>query len=101
MTDPAVSVQTLKSRLAAVRSRTRWMLIVAGVCALVCAAVAVAISAGLLDYLVRLPSWFRTAMLVGGIGALVVGVRRWILPGWIFSPSLTEVALRLERSAAP
>lgn len=94
----AAGVGALRSRLAAVRGRARWMLIVAGVGVLVCAALAAALSAGLLDYLVRLPSWFRMVMLIGGVGAAVVGVRKWVLPGWRFSPSLTEVALRLEKS---
>ncbi len=94
------SIGPVRTRLLSLRARARWMLIVAGVSVLICAAIAAALSAGLLDYIVRLPSWMRTFMLLAGVVALVVGVRRWVMPGVRFNPALTEVALRVEQSDA-
>jgi hypothetical protein len=74
------------------------MLIVSGVCILACAALAAVLASGLLDYIVRLPSWFRVALLLAGLAAAAIGVRRWIVPATRFKPNLTEVALRIERS---
>lgn len=91
-------IQPVRSRLIALRARARWMLIVSAGSVLLCAAIAAALSAGLLDYVVRLPSWFRVLMLAGGIGAAVVAIRKWVLPAIGFRPPLTEVALRIENS---
>jgi len=74
------------------------MLVVAGVSVLACAALAVVLSLGLLDYIVRLPASMRMVLLAGGVAAAVVGVRKWIVPATRFRPNLTEVALRVERS---
>src|SRR5262249_26769579 len=61
-------------------------------------AIATALSWGLLDYLVRLPGWLRGAALAMGVVALLLGLRRWGSPVFGFPPSLTEGALRVERS---
>lgn len=99
MTDPRVNdVNALKARLSAIRARARCMLIVAGLCVLVCAGLAAVLSAGLLDYVVRLPMSMRIVFWLAGVAGLVIGVRKWILPGLGFKPELTEVALRLERT---
>ncbi|MBX3377059.1 MAG: hypothetical protein KF678_08655 [Phycisphaeraceae bacterium] len=92
------NIQPVRQRLAAIRARARWMLLVVGASALICAALAAVLSAGLLDYVVRLPSWLRTVLLLVGLGFLVYGFRRSLLPATRFRPSLTEVALRIEAS---
>jgi hypothetical protein len=57
----------------------------------------VALLAGL-DYLLRLPQGLRAILWVIGAGVFVLGVRRLLLPAVRFKPSLTEIALRVERS---
>ena len=42
--------------------------------------------------------FFRLLVLLGGIGALVWSVREHLLPAIGFKPSLTDIALRIERS---
>ncbi|MEM8757207.1 MAG: hypothetical protein AAGF47_05435 [Planctomycetota bacterium] len=63
------------------------------------AAVTIALlAAGLLDYLLRLPSWLRMIALLIGIGFLLAGVVRRLLPAVRLAPPLTSVAMRLERA---
>lgn len=51
----------------------------------------------LLDYLLRFPSWIRWFHLVVGIGATFFLLFRLAYPALRFRPSLTSLALRLER----
>jgi len=52
---------------------------------------------GMLDFLLRFPAWMRTAHLVLGAALLVFIVWRYIRPAWVFRPSLTSIAMRIER----
>jgi hypothetical protein len=52
----------------------------------------------LLDFFVRLPSGFRLVLLVGGLLALAMAVARYLGAAIGFRPTLTQVALRVERS---
>lgn len=64
------------------------------------AAVCIALlAAGLTDYLLRLPAWLRTVLLAGGIAAMGSAALHRLVPAWRLRPSLTTLALRVERSA--
>lgn len=85
-------------RLARARSRARLSLMFSALTWLVCGAIAYLIVAGALDYTLRMPDWMRGGALIVALTALAVAARRWLLPAWTFRPSLTEVALRVERT---
>lgn len=53
---------------------------------------------GFADYLLRLPSAIRIGFLAVASLALVMALKRLVPPAWRFRPTLTELALRLERS---
>lgn len=50
------------------------------------------------DYLFRFPSGLRWLVWVAGVCAIIEIGRRYMLPAMRFRPSLTELALRLERA---
>jgi hypothetical protein len=50
------------------------------------------------DYLLRLPAWMRLALLGCGLFGLIAAIRAWVWHAWKFRPSLTEIALRIERT---
>jgi len=52
---------------------------------------------GLLDYIIRAPSWMRIATLIAGLVTLVWLIRRWVVPALRFAPPLSSIALRLEK----
>lgn len=66
----------------------------ASVAGWVIAAVAAAIIA---DYLLRFPSALRLTLLVGGVAALGYSLVAYLWPAIRFQPSLTQLALRVER----
>ena len=53
---------------------------------------------GLADFVLRLPAWLRALILIAGIVALFVGIRRRLLPALRLRPKLSTLALRVERS---
>jgi hypothetical protein len=55
---------------------------------------------GLFDYLFRLPLALRYFFWFAGIACAVWGVRTFVLPALRFAPTLSEIALRLERWGA-
>lgn len=55
-------------------------------------------AAALIDYLFRLPTEFRMAAWALGLVALGLSVVKHVWPAFRFSPSLTEIALRVERT---
>lgn len=52
---------------------------------------------GVLDYFLRAPSWLRSLGLIGAAGTFGYALWVWLVPAWRFKPSLTEIALRVER----
>lgn len=74
------------------------MLIIVGAASLAAAVIGAVIFAGAADYLLRTPAWLRTLLWFVGIGAILVAIRRRVVPAVRFRPSLTDVALRIERS---
>jgi hypothetical protein len=96
---PGVSrVEPVEAHLRALRSRARWLLVGAASAMIVAALIGAAVSLGTIDYILRLPAWFRAALWLAGAGGLVYELWRHVLPALAFRPSLTDVALRLERS---
>ncbi len=87
----------LRDALVGLRSRAKRVLLVrAG--SMVSAAVLVGLLAGvLLDFLLRLPSGARWVLLIGGLVGVAWMLRAWVLRAALFAPSLTAVALRVER----
>lgn len=81
--------KTARSLLVA--QRTGW--IVAG-------AIIAVIVGGFADYFLRAPMQLRLLGLMGAIGVLAWCVVKLLLPAMRFKPSLTEIALRVERSGA-
>lgn len=84
--------------LRAVRSRARALLITQRVGVVLSWVVGLVVAAVLADLILRTPDWFRIATWGVGMGALGLAVWRRVVPAARFSPSLTEVALRIERS---
>lgn len=81
--------KTARSLLVA--QRTGW--VVAG-------AIVAMIVGGFADYFLRAPMQLRLLGLLGAIGVLAWCVMKLLLPAMRFKPSLTEIALRVERSGA-
>jgi hypothetical protein len=94
------SVAPIVEELRRVRGRARALLLVGALASILAGVVAAVLVVGVVDYLVRLPAWLRVVVWI--VGAVGVGVAMWRLvgPAAAFRPSLTEVALRLERSEA-
>jgi hypothetical protein len=96
----ATPIGSVAQTLTRVR-RTAWAMLVmqhAGrVLAVLLGAVVVA---GVLDYFLRTPTWFRAGAWAGGVALLAWALWRTVRPAVGFHPGLTEVALRIERSDA-
>lgn len=87
-----------EAHLRRVRSRARGLLLARGVGLVVGLFVLGMALVAVADYGLRTPGWLRGVVLAVGVAAALWGVWRLIIPAWRFRPSLTEVALRLERS---
>ncbi|MDX1564564.1 MAG: hypothetical protein R3236_04110, partial [Phycisphaeraceae bacterium] len=74
------------------------LLVLMHVAAWVAGLISVAMAAGLVDYLLRLPAWMRLLGLIIGAGAAVVSVAIRINQAWSIWPKLTTLALRLEKT---
>lgn len=84
--------------LAGVRSRARLLLLAHGLGVFIAIILGGLFLLGSLDYAIRTPGLFRAVVLLGILAlAAYFGARR-LIPAWKFRPSLTEVALRLERT---
>lgn len=84
--------------LEGVRTRARWMLIAQQVALLLALSIGVVALLVMLDYTLRTPGWMRGLLWVLGAIGLSVLVRRRLWPSLRFAPTLTEIALRLERT---
>lgn len=81
------------------RHRLRFIGTMEVVLAGLAATLVVVLGLGLLDYVLRLPSWLRLLVMLLGLAALGLGVWTRLRPALRFKPSLTSLALRVERSA--
>lgn len=84
--------------LSAVRSTARRLLTARALAWLLAAVACAAFVIGTLDYFLRTPTAFRVVLWVLGVGGVAWLVRRWVWPALGFRPSLTEIALRVERT---
>jgi hypothetical protein len=94
----SMAVAPIVATLSRLRARARVLLLVASLASILAVAIAAALSVGILDYLLRTPMWMRLGVLLAGAAALGVAVYRFMVPALGFNPTLTEVALRVERS---
>lgn len=91
----------IEAALAAVRRRARVLLILKSGAWIIAAALAGLFVGGVLDYFLRAPMGLRLAGLLSASIVLIGAIVRLVLPATRFNPSLTEVALRIERSDQP
>ncbi len=84
--------------LARIRGFSRAFLIASAVSLLSGAVLAAVAGLGLADFALRTPAAIRLALLALGLVALTWAVVRVLMPAFRFRPSLTEIALRVERS---
>lgn len=81
--------------------RAAWaMLVVQSLARILAVFVGVVVVLAALDYFLRTPTWLRAGVWAGGVGAASWAVWTLVLPALRFRPSLTEVALRVERTPA-
>lgn len=80
------------------RRSARLMLMVRGVAWIAAGTLAMALLAGVIDFVVRWPRELRVFLWTVTLFAIVVAAWRVLRAAVRFAPSLTEVALRLERS---
>lgn len=88
------------AQLRLLRARAVALLVVASIGSFLAGGIAVSLTAGVLDFILRTPAWFRVGIWLIGLSGAVWAARRWLVPLVQFRPSLTEVALRVERSEA-
>lgn len=87
-----------KSSLIRLRAGLRRVAVLEVVTAGVGIALALLLAEGLIDYLLRLPAWLRGALLVVGVAALILGIRKHLMPAIRLRPKLSTLALRVEKS---
>lgn len=96
---PGSSVAELEAYLRALRSRARMLLVIrSGAMWLACAGAAL-LFGGAIDYVLRSPTPIRVVGLAVAVAVGVWAVVRSVWPALRFRPSLSELALRLERRA--
>jgi hypothetical protein len=93
-------VARLVGLLAGLRRVARVQLVVQRAGVILAALFAGALVVGVLDYVLRLPMPLRLVLWAGGLGTALWWAWRRVVPAARFSPSLTEVALRIEQSEA-
>lgn len=91
------SMRGIRRSLRRVRERARAVLTLRATARILVLSLALMIVFGVIDFAVRLPAGFRTATLLLTLGVVGVWFARELLPALRFRPSLTQIALRLER----
>jgi len=97
---PAIERDAMAPVRAALRSivrRARALLVAERLLVALAALAGVALVVGALDFFLRLPQPLRLIHWLIGAGALGLALARWIWPAACFNPSLTSVALRVEK----
>ncbi len=90
-------MQPVIDQLSTVRSRVRFLLILMRCSAWLSAIIAVAITAGFVDYFLRLPAWLRLILAVAGAGYALYWAFKKIGRAVRIAPALTSLALRVEK----
>ncbi len=91
-------IQRVRAKLERLRAAARSLLVTERLAWLAAGAFAALMLGAMLDFLLRSPDWLRLIGLVAAVFVIAAVFIRRILPAIRFRPSLTEVALRLERS---
>lgn len=99
-TDAQTQRSPARAWLSTLRAAARGMLVTQRLGWVAAWTLAVLLVAGAADYVLRTPMALRMALWVIGVAVLVGLLRRVVWPAVRFRPSLTEVALRIERSEA-
>lgn len=92
-------MREIVDQLHRLRSRSRLLLVVQRGSALFATALMAMLILACVDYALRFPGAFRLLLLLGGMVALAWWFGRMLLPALGFHPSLTDLALRIERTA--
>lgn len=79
------------------RGRARALLLAQRVSLIAACIVGASVVLGLLDLMLRTPGWMRGLLWLCGIAAIAWGFVRLVRPALRFNPTLTDVALRVER----
>ncbi|MFG0257931.1 MAG: hypothetical protein ACF8GE_08535 [Phycisphaerales bacterium JB043] len=91
------SIHEVKRSLRHLRSRARLVLSSQRIMSVASIVLASVLFFAVIDYAIRLPPAIRAFNLVVGVCATAYVVTRWIAPAMRFKPSLSSVALRMER----
>lgn len=91
------SARRLLTRLARIRREARLLLVSRRVGWMLAGVLGGLALVALLDYAIRFPQWVRYAALFGAIAAAGLMIVRLVWPALVMHPSLTDLALRLER----
>jgi len=86
------------SHLQRIKSRGRGMLILQRSSVMLAWTLGVLVAVILLDFALRLPDAFRLVLLLGGVAAIGYAVIFYLRAAISFSPSLTQMALRVEQA---
>jgi hypothetical protein len=87
----------LEAQLRSVRAQARAQLILTRIALLVAAIAGATLLVGLADFVLRFPAALRGIFWLLGVTTLAAAIWRLLLPAARFNPSLTEIALRMER----
>ncbi|MCI0350754.1 MAG: hypothetical protein L0Z53_15120, partial [Acidobacteriales bacterium] len=90
-------MQEVISELQRLRQRSRVMLVLQRASLILACVLGAIIALIAFDFVLRLPSAFRLVLLLGGAVALAYSIFRYLRVAIAFSPSLTQLALRVER----
>jgi len=86
------------SELSRLRGRGRFLLFLQRGSVVVAWVLLAVLGLGLIDFLLRLPASFRLLLLLAGLGGLAWSLARYLGPVVAFRPTLTDIALRVERA---
>lgn len=95
--DVPARAKKLEAQLGSVRAQARAQLVLTRIAVLVAALAGATLLVGLADFVLRFPSALRGIFWLVGVAGLGAAIWRLLLPAVRFNPSLTEIALRMER----
>ena len=90
-------VARLEGTLGSLRAQARAQLLLTRVAVVIAGVAGATLVAGTLDYALRFPAEIRWVLWVVGVASLGFALKRHVVPIAKFKPSLTEMALRVER----